>query len=793
MTKDVPSVKLSEFFKSIKKPKYVLGTTYTLSLAFFESVVFHCIDRSELKSCLIISDALGYKRALEESGALMGAGQSYLVVPAPVSDCFHAKVWLVANDDEVALLVGSGNLTQSGFMGNEELFSCIRFSKEVPIGADLLEDIVTFIRGLAGMWGDQDGGRLLSTEVLIEIADLLGRFDSTDEDSAERLLHSFHGPLVEQLPDFEACPALYVAAPYFGGSASGLELLMDKYRPQQLHLFPAVHNNESTDLPLDEVKGRFSPDTLAQLQSVKKGAVFNHLKLYGVPIDEEFAWLFCTSANCTKAALQGSNMEAGLLKRVDRSLLSDYFSEGNNDLPVGRLEYRDQDQVGRKLSISSHETTAGLNIQISDQSQSLLPLSDVEVIVRAGSHVCAVKKDKLFTERSGEHLLWTAFEGWSRPRHCSLSIVVNGRDNSGDELQGSCFVDNHLLLTADPLQRSAWRGALALLGGEAMPELADIGAIFSLASNIIDGHVVQQTNPQKEGKGTTGENDEDDQVYHVPVWPPEAVDDDLRRHIGTTGWGNLQFCQRILSLLFSGGSEEDSEVVRSEDVDGEDVSAEETAQQAAAREKEQERQRKGAERILSQAVRDYDRLHRKLQGITPDEGNKDKVWPGAIFVFLATMAMLRATLDVAGENKLNTTVEDLKDDFLKLMLHERKQPSNFCCALGGIDRYRRTPFPDLASDLRNTFDVELDSDLSLIMFALVVDQALRKDPGIKYPMSKRTMLIKINFSAVETDSAAKATCTKTWLQYLRVGTQHGEDEFSKVYDGLVHMCEGDAE
>ncbi|MBT3289092.1 MAG: hypothetical protein HN904_26670 [Victivallales bacterium] len=52
----IESVKLPEFLKSVKKPKYVLGTTYTLSLAFFESVVFPHIDRSRLKSCVLICD-----------------------------------------------------------------------------------------------------------------------------------------------------------------------------------------------------------------------------------------------------------------------------------------------------------------------------------------------------------------------------------------------------------------------------------------------------------------------------------------------------------------------------------------------------------------------------------------------------------------------------------------------------------------------------------------------------------------------------------------------------------------
>jgi len=62
----IQSVKLGDVFKAVPKPKYILGTTYTLSLAFFESIVFPCLERTALKSCLIIADSFGYGRALEE-------------------------------------------------------------------------------------------------------------------------------------------------------------------------------------------------------------------------------------------------------------------------------------------------------------------------------------------------------------------------------------------------------------------------------------------------------------------------------------------------------------------------------------------------------------------------------------------------------------------------------------------------------------------------------------------------------------------------------------------------------
>ena len=46
----VESIKLSEVLKLVSKPKYVLGTTYTLSLVFFESIVFPAFDRTNLKA-----------------------------------------------------------------------------------------------------------------------------------------------------------------------------------------------------------------------------------------------------------------------------------------------------------------------------------------------------------------------------------------------------------------------------------------------------------------------------------------------------------------------------------------------------------------------------------------------------------------------------------------------------------------------------------------------------------------------------------------------------------------------
>src|SRR5260221_5240071 len=119
-------IKLSDVFASVREPKYILGTTYTLSLAFFESVLLQYINRSGLLSCLIVCDSVGYERALTEGPALQGAAQDYQVVRAPGTDCFHPKVWIIIGGGENVPLVGSGKLTQAGFATNAANFVVIR-------------------------------------------------------------------------------------------------------------------------------------------------------------------------------------------------------------------------------------------------------------------------------------------------------------------------------------------------------------------------------------------------------------------------------------------------------------------------------------------------------------------------------------------------------------------------------------------------------------------------------------------------------------------------------------------
>jgi len=783
---------LNEFFGLVRKPKYLLGTTYTLSLAFFESVVLPFVDRSRLRSCLIISDAVGYGRALTEGPALREAAQGYMVVPAPSPGCFHAKVWLVVSDDEMAILVGSGNLTQSGFVGNAEVFDAFRFTLEEPPGRALLDDLTAFIAGLGSLWSPEDRDRLLCVEVLAQIREALSPFRAAGgvTDPRPRLLHTLQGRLIDQLPNLASCSDLFVAAPFFGGSVSGLDLLAGRYGDAKLHVFPGVHDGESTDLPLTEVKRQHRPATLAPLRIAPGRNAFAHLKLYGIRATAGESWLFCTSANCTAAAWQGPNVEAGILRSVPAAALASYFVADSRQLPQGQLVHADQRGDAGALQFWAVDTGAGVDLAAPAASRERLPLHGVELIARAGSQAVRCPRETLFADSLTTHLLWTAFPGWTRPRNLSTSLELSATDRYGQPVRGACFVENRMVLTADPMHRSAWRGALALLAADAMPDLADIAAIFGLADSIFAGRALSRSPEGAAGEGQPGEDAAlRDPTVHIAIWPPRADESDLHRRIGANGLGRLQWCRAVLETFLRPGNAGASGAEQAAAAAQDDGADDEQDPVLAVKEREesQTQDQKAADRLWDRVMADYDRLQGKLHSWAPTEAEALNIWPGAVIVFLVIAAARRIVRRKHPKMEQEISIGELGEGFLRLVFDERRQPPDFCCPRWF--RYRRETFPPLAEDIRKTFGIVVHPDLAIVLLALVAEQKMRLDPQNERPAMGRRYLTQIISDDLHLDAETRQACCRIWRHYLcDDATKLRDDDFCATLDRLWQLA-----
>jgi hypothetical protein len=787
----IEAIKLSDFFKKIKKPRYVLGTTYTLSLAFFESSVYPLLDRSNLKSCLIISDSIGYQRALTEGPALMSAAQNYLVVPAPASGCFHPKVWIIVGENEAAILVGSGNLTQSGFMSNAELFDSVHFSTTLPGPVEVLGSMKSFVTGLSQMWGTEDRESLLCIEKLKKIRESLNTIPADLESDGGSLtfMHSYNGSMLSQLPPNDSIDELFVAAPYFGGDIRGLELLNSHFGKPILHIFPGIHSGKKIDLPIDRARTELTPATLSALEVPGKSKAHAHLKLYGATSKED-GWILCTSANSTLAAWEGRNIEAGILRHGSAGFVKGYFSARKGRLPGEQLPYSEPDGGAIGIPIWATDSGSRLKIIIGSDYAKYLPLKGVEFVIRMGSKIASYAKDLAFKESRTIRIAWSEFEGIGNRREMTICLEVRGKAGDSSPVHGACFVENLRLLTADPMHRSAWRGALALLDTEAVPELGDIAAIFGMVDSIFAGRLISPPQIKTSPDDSKGEGTDEEEQIHIAVWPPQPDSRELQRRIGTTGMGQLRWCQNILEMFLkpkstSESTNDDTQSDNATDLDDDQLTEEEQQKKIQESEKQQMRL---SSKIWNYASRDYRRLMNKLQSLVPDSETAPNLWPAAIFVFLATAAMHRAARRAFKDLSDIPRISGLCDGFLYLMLDPRTQHPGFCCSLN--HRYYQTflsqkAFPSLAVDLRNMFGIMPHPDFSIVMIALLSDKKMRRPE-----LSIQQHLQLVTSPEFLPDEESKNTCLQIWKQFVRdLDSERTDEEFLAKYQFLIDQME----
>jgi hypothetical protein len=202
-----------------------LFMTYSFDPAFFEDHVMRSVLRLTSDP---IEQAERYhheaRRALQETPvvAIVDASErrpgrrlpfDLLEVSGSV---FHPKTVLLLYNDKARLLVGSGNLTFSGYGGNTELFLCAELRYHKPSETYILQSFDRHIERVHALV------RRPGTQLELFRAELHRRVGSTDSDPTHAeltFLDSTTGPIIEQLkellPNKAKITSLGLLAPFY--------------------------------------------------------------------------------------------------------------------------------------------------------------------------------------------------------------------------------------------------------------------------------------------------------------------------------------------------------------------------------------------------------------------------------------------------------------------------------------------------------------------------------------------------------------------------------------------------
>jgi hypothetical protein len=694
MASTIPRERLDKFFRGFK-PEYVLGTTYTLSLAFFESVIFPAIPKERLRKCVILCDATGYQRAMAEATALRNATRDYLVAIAPCQASFHAKVWTLINDSQLAVLVGSGNLTQSGFIENLELFEVLTFERGGS-GRRSAEGVLRFVEGLVQILPKSPGATLISVESLCEISTAIESICRTlkvESDDNARFWSSFDAESVEEkLRTFGKCRRVLVAAPYFGRSLEGVKIVSNACSPGELHIFPAIHDGDCIDLPVGDLRKITSiPPKI--LKYAEGGERFTHLKIYGLETESKSSWLFATSANCTRAALTGKNVEAGVWRRVTSEVLDSYFASGSVAPDAMTV-----DEQGNRLRnwIPLWATDVGdrLNLIASPTSSHRFPLRSVSVTLLVGSARYSTSFEAMFESAITLTIPWRAFG--ELQRHPAARVVqLNGMDCNGEEVSGTVLVDDLIALTAEPTHRGAWRAAVAMLASDGLPAFADISALLQLADEITTNYADESEQSSAIGlpSGSTHAVRKD----KIAVWPPQPIVLDFATY-RSAGAGQVYWFDRVLASLASpprvAAESEESTIEQETENDHSDLPDDAASKQRLT----------ACDRLWQRAWQSQEALRNRLHSLEISPTQAPRIWGPAVVVMLTVMAVRRAVFQ-ATESRINVPrSSSLASRFLCLIFLDRTQAEDFEATLTSPYAGMRS-FPPIAVDLARRFDI----------------------------------------------------------------------------------------
>ncbi len=108
-------------------------TTFSFDFYFFEMKVMKWLRSCGVRNINVLIDGHYYSELMKKStGDEMKITPGYSLYPIFRKTIFHPKIWMLFGKNEGLLIVGSGNLTNSGNGNNEEIWAAFHFDVRFP-------------------------------------------------------------------------------------------------------------------------------------------------------------------------------------------------------------------------------------------------------------------------------------------------------------------------------------------------------------------------------------------------------------------------------------------------------------------------------------------------------------------------------------------------------------------------------------------------------------------------------------------------------------------------------------
>lgn len=292
-----------------------------------------------VKNVNVLVDGHYYSELMQRAtGDEMTFSTGYSLYPIFRSGIFHPKVLMVFGEKEGLLIVGSGNLTNSGNGNNDEIWGAYHFDVNFPQNAPLfsstwkyISQITTNIKGIIAEkitnWIPKHAQWLneLPEVEEFQFTDLLG------DEKVAFLYNREHSTIwrqVRQLIGNERIVEIVAVSPYYDRYGNALEMIRKAFPDAQFNVILDESGVIPTSLPDDKCYSFYDwkDMNISRNIGIKQHSKL-HAKILWFKTNETTEYCLFGSANITAAGLgtlNSANEEVSIfVKSGQRSLLED--------------------------------------------------------------------------------------------------------------------------------------------------------------------------------------------------------------------------------------------------------------------------------------------------------------------------------------------------------------------------------------------------------------------------------------------------------------------------------------
>lgn len=126
-------------------------TTFSFDFYFFEMKVMKWLRSCGVRNVNVFIDGHFYSELMQQAtGDEMKFSTGYSLYPIFEKGIFHPKVWMLFGEKEGLLIVGSGNLTNSGNGNNDEIWGAYHFDIKQPENGHIFSAAWNYISQVSG-------------------------------------------------------------------------------------------------------------------------------------------------------------------------------------------------------------------------------------------------------------------------------------------------------------------------------------------------------------------------------------------------------------------------------------------------------------------------------------------------------------------------------------------------------------------------------------------------------------------------------------------------------------------